>query len=154
MALINCPECGKEISDKAVSCPNCGCPQNEFIQQPTDTRSELDRIADEIFWQAPGDINGCAKYLVKASGISLRDAKQMMIIRYRDWKQGKKTGKYPDSKYCPICASQDIAPFHKPGMIITRQSSAFQSMAISSQTDGVDMIQCQSCGYKWMPKRK
>ena len=26
MALINCPECGKEISDQAVSCPNCGMP--------------------------------------------------------------------------------------------------------------------------------
>ncbi len=26
MALINCPECGKEISDQAVSCPNCGTP--------------------------------------------------------------------------------------------------------------------------------
>lgn len=28
MALINCPECGKEISDKALSCPNCGVPIN------------------------------------------------------------------------------------------------------------------------------
>lgn len=26
MALIKCPECGKEISDKAGSCPNCGMP--------------------------------------------------------------------------------------------------------------------------------
>lgn len=26
MALIKCPECGKEISDKATACPNCGCP--------------------------------------------------------------------------------------------------------------------------------
>lgn len=26
MALIKCSECGKEISDKAKSCPNCGCP--------------------------------------------------------------------------------------------------------------------------------
>lgn len=26
MALIKCPECGKEISDKASNCPNCGCP--------------------------------------------------------------------------------------------------------------------------------
>ena len=24
MALINCPECGKEISDQAKTCPNCG----------------------------------------------------------------------------------------------------------------------------------
>ena len=26
MALINCNECGKEISDKAVTCPHCGAP--------------------------------------------------------------------------------------------------------------------------------
>lgn len=26
MALIKCPECGKEVSDQAESCPNCGCP--------------------------------------------------------------------------------------------------------------------------------
>ena len=31
MALIKCPECGKEISDKASSCPNCGCPLSEMI---------------------------------------------------------------------------------------------------------------------------
>ena len=26
MALIKCPECGKEISDRAPLCVNCGCP--------------------------------------------------------------------------------------------------------------------------------
>ena len=26
MALIQCPECGQQISDKANACPNCGCP--------------------------------------------------------------------------------------------------------------------------------
>ena len=26
MAMINCPECGKEISDKAQTCIGCGCP--------------------------------------------------------------------------------------------------------------------------------
>lgn len=26
MSLIKCQECGKEISDKATACPNCGCP--------------------------------------------------------------------------------------------------------------------------------
>lgn len=26
MALIKCAECGKEISNKATTCPNCGCP--------------------------------------------------------------------------------------------------------------------------------
>lgn len=26
MALINCPECGKEVSDRASACIHCGCP--------------------------------------------------------------------------------------------------------------------------------
>ena len=30
MALIKCPECGKEFSDKAFACPNCGCPISEI----------------------------------------------------------------------------------------------------------------------------
>lgn len=25
MALIKCPECGKEVSNNAEACPNCGC---------------------------------------------------------------------------------------------------------------------------------
>lgn len=29
MAMINCPECGKEISDKAKTCIHCGCPIGE-----------------------------------------------------------------------------------------------------------------------------
>lgn len=30
MALIHCPECNKEISDKATTCPNCGYPIEEM----------------------------------------------------------------------------------------------------------------------------
>lgn len=33
MALIKCPECGKEISDKASSCPNCGYPIESLSQE-------------------------------------------------------------------------------------------------------------------------
>lgn len=33
MALIKCPECGKEISDKARVCVNCGCPISEYIEE-------------------------------------------------------------------------------------------------------------------------
>lgn len=33
MALIKCPECGKEISDQATSCPNCGIPINAHVRQ-------------------------------------------------------------------------------------------------------------------------
>ena len=33
MALIDCPECKKEISDKANSCPHCGYPINQQLIQ-------------------------------------------------------------------------------------------------------------------------
>ena len=33
MALIKCPECGKEFSDKAQACRNCGCPTSEAKNQ-------------------------------------------------------------------------------------------------------------------------
>lgn len=37
MALIKCPECGKEISDSLV-CPACGC---EVAAQPQEERKPI-----------------------------------------------------------------------------------------------------------------
>jgi hypothetical protein len=36
MALINCPECNKEISDKAENCPGCGFPVNKKTESSND----------------------------------------------------------------------------------------------------------------------
>ena len=53
MALIVCSECGKEYSDKASACPNCGCPTNvvsekkyDFIEKDIAMNKELRRIQD------------------------------------------------------------------------------------------------------------
>ena len=43
MALINCPECGKEISEKAGSCPNCGCPLNT-IEKAVEESKKTDGV--------------------------------------------------------------------------------------------------------------
>lgn len=45
MALINCPECGKEISDQAVSCPNCGYAVKEHFEK--ERKEEERRLAQE-----------------------------------------------------------------------------------------------------------
>lgn len=39
MALITCPECGKEISDKAKACVNCGMPMENILT--TKERNDL-----------------------------------------------------------------------------------------------------------------
>ncbi len=46
MALINCPECGKQISDKASACHNCGCPVEVPKQQEPQGKSEEIIIED------------------------------------------------------------------------------------------------------------
>lgn len=37
MALVKCPECGKEISDQAKSCPNCGFVISSLTEQPVES---------------------------------------------------------------------------------------------------------------------
>jgi len=42
MALINCPECNKEISDKATACPYCGCPAGHVSVLPSSSSHEIE----------------------------------------------------------------------------------------------------------------
>ena len=60
MALINCPECGKQVSDTAAACPNCGAPVGSESQsagaalvttQETSKKLKLHTIISAImFW--------------------------------------------------------------------------------------------------------
>lgn len=47
MALIKCPECGKKISDKATSCPNCGYPIT-INQQQNPTPIQIQPMQQEV----------------------------------------------------------------------------------------------------------
>lgn len=49
MALINCPECKKEISDQAKFCPNCGCPCINNMAKNVDTKETNKFTAGKIF---------------------------------------------------------------------------------------------------------
>lgn len=43
MAMIKCPECGNEISDKAFSCPKCGNPVSSNEYQTSNQTSNIKR---------------------------------------------------------------------------------------------------------------
>ena len=44
MALIICPECGKEISDKLQSCIHCGCPLDKSSGTEKQAHSDMYKI--------------------------------------------------------------------------------------------------------------
>ena len=49
MALINCPECGKEISDAAASCPHCGYPiKGPLPKSAFYSKEEIERFEIEL----------------------------------------------------------------------------------------------------------
>lgn len=47
MALIKCPECGKEISDQATSCPNCGYPISNEKKEEQVVEEPLVEVVDD-----------------------------------------------------------------------------------------------------------
>ncbi len=58
MALVTCTECGKEFSEHAEYCPNCGCPIDVIKEQ-----AELANIKKE-----PETIEFAKKYKCKKCG--------------------------------------------------------------------------------------
>ncbi len=74
--LIKCPECGKEISDKASACIHCGYP----ISKQDDTtaqKSQLD-IAPIIAMYKSGNKLQAVKDLTEQTGMSLKEAKDYL----------------------------------------------------------------------------
>ncbi len=62
MALIKCPECGKEISDKSTVCIHCGYPLQEQESQsqqpqPQQPQPQQDAAKDQIVCPECGSTN-------------------------------------------------------------------------------------------------
>lgn len=45
MALVSCPECNKKISDRAISCPNCGFPFQELKKSQNKSSKAISSIS-------------------------------------------------------------------------------------------------------------
>ena len=73
MALIRCPECGKEISDKAEACPNCGYPI-AGLGKATRTTNEYAVILENAGVNKVKAIRDVRE----VTGLGLKDAKEMM----------------------------------------------------------------------------
>ncbi len=64
MAMINCPECGKEISDKAASCPNCGAVVKKKFCQHCGEAIDSDCVVCPKCGKQVGEIVGNEKNII------------------------------------------------------------------------------------------
>ena len=124
MALIKCPECGKEISDKAPACIHCGYPLSTTANNPSNVKAT---------WICAicGTENDCGPEPEKCT-ICLSERKRGNKVR-------KNSPRIPT---CPKCSSTAIAT-------VNRGYSAFWGFLGS----GTPMNVCQSCGHQFKPGR-
>ena len=86
MALIKCSECGKEFSDKASACPNCGCPTSEMVESPI--AEDQEHNLDAIWKTVPGKNNSSIKPHItqKVSAVKIDEVNRMFQIHGSDRK--------------------------------------------------------------------
>jgi len=80
MALIKCPECGKEISDKAVACPNCGFPLDQLEKDNSIEKEDDGKLYKVILKNVPTDAKVKAIKIIRDihSNFGLAEAKKFV----------------------------------------------------------------------------
>jgi ribosomal protein L7/L12 len=107
MALIKCPECSNEISDKAIACPKCGYPLQPGSQpQPADSDLQA-RIKQTLIDEGP--IAAIKLYRQKVSGSGLLEAKRFVEQIQATLPPGTTTKPKPRSQGCLVLITFIIA---------------------------------------------
>ena len=158
MALINCPECGEQISTAAKECVHCGYPLIEYTQSEVKYAVLLESVPNinsyiisQIAFICPGceikrKINNLPCVLTK--GLSLQKAKAIqseinklhakaVISEYEE----KETVRFNNGTLrCPRCKSTSITTGAKGYGLV-------RGFLGSNKT----VNRCGSCGYSWEP---
>lgn len=173
MSLINCPECNRQISDKAHSCPYCGYPLNDILSN--------NYKYDIVFVSFSSNQNYKLKtirYLREILNISLSDVTQIeknapyIILNNISLTQANQVKKSLSELDCKITINQNIkdnknsdnekvdyyyenenrikCPCCGSTAIVIGQRgySLFTGFLGSNKT----VNRCGKCGYSWKPK--
>ncbi len=71
MALIKCSECGKEVSDKATACPNCGAPPSSGLARQRRDNAPVRVVRAGWRWEAIGALLVIGGLIAGVAGASL-----------------------------------------------------------------------------------
>lgn len=154
MALIKCPECGKEISDKSEMCIHCGFPLKQKNNGITingvwyDTQEVENGINDYKNNKiSKNDLYHMIEKITRKARLrSLVDTNLIHTIidtlEIPETFNGE-TIEEADKPHCPKCNSTAIST--------TTRGYSFIKGFVGS---GKPMNVCQKCGYKWQPGKR
>lgn len=172
MALIKCPDCGKEISNKSRACIYCGCPIESAPMQ-TDNVSykiKIISISDEkVFVQTMFNLSLCstlgAKHICShlpyefPQPLPYRDCQFLMDTLNKigctvETNKNTETNT-PALKIIeePIQANDNVVKCPKCGSTQIATVNRGWSMIWGLIGSGNACNVCQNCGHKWNPKK-
>ena len=147
MALINCPECNKEISNKSKVCVYCGCPINNqstclingieydisfLLDENIEYMDKLVRfvqLTDCYFGDSSDEIDKIIKNKTIPQSLNIKSNKQ--------FKEEQNQIK------CITCGSTNIKKISATSKVVGATMFGLFSKTARSQ------FKCESCGYKW-----
>jgi len=133
MALINCPECQKEISDKAESCPHCGCPiKNEINDNMYEYNGKQFDISGVLQLLQKGNVGVAGITFNLILGIKSNSENKLLFEQVHN---NFKNGCY--QVRCPKCKSKDFE-------IVVRK----WGVATGILTNKIDRV-CRNCKHKF-----
>lgn len=173
MSLINCPECGKQISDKAISCPNCGYPINNKIEKDD---CKYDIVLTKL-------LDNCDKIKLIGTirgikGWGLADTKEAIdnppVIVFNDMDYDSAVSAQKMLLKCS--AESEIVKAKKQSDVQTKENEVFKnynsstiicpccgSSAVTTGQKGFSLFtgflgsnktvnRCGNCGHTWSPR--
>lgn len=147
MALITCPECGRQVSSRAAVCPHCGCPASDFPTPITYTYNYNGNTQDVtvlVKHLEEGDPGAAVLDVWDIFGGHITVDQIPLIL---DEIKSKYNIVVPEPvkpvPKCPTCGSTNI---HK--LSAATRGVSLGLFGLASKTARSQFV-CDNCGYKW-----
>ena len=139
MALINCPECGREVSDKAFQCIHCGYP----LRNPNGIYKVINGVEYDLKFLnvLKGTTVERLPYMKKIeelTGLDRLGSANLITELVGPFPRG--TNPDLNKPKCPKCGSTAITTVNRGFSIITGFIGSGSARNV-----------CQKCGHKWEP---
>lgn len=172
MALIKCPECGKEISDKAPACIHCGYPLQEQPFERAESSTSYKVVVPTYRGASPTKIPAIS-IIREISGMGLAEAKALVeqnipsVVVKDGLSQNQANTIAQKFKTigveAKICGSNEPVSFVNPSMdknvICCPKCGSTEyhagargfSLVTGFIGSGKTVLTCLKCGHRWKP---
>lgn len=170
MALVQCPECSKEVSDKATTCIHCGYPLRDslgFAQHCHCCKREIPQASEYCPYCGEkireSERNSSSADAEKPTSIMAYAEEEAQKARLRKTapSQTREAAYYPPSSpseaRCPKCGSTSLSVSRKGFGYGKAAAGAVLAGPLGILAGGIgangSVITCMNCGHKFNPKK-